>query len=165
MNNAMTNDNESDIIGAATIFGPDKTRLTDPDKPRPKADDLFVKLPVWVNRSGLWSVMKHSEKAVYVVLVDRAGFVTRVGRTGNAAISRESGVNRKTVSAIIKSLGRYGLIKTWRKGWPRYYKILEQKPDDIEQMVSFLRPDKCPRNTDTYPRGSRGQFKKGTICP
>ena len=132
-----------------------------PGKPKVKRADLFSKSPHWVVDTGVLAVLQPKGFKIYGVLLRFADFTTGIGRISNKTKARHSDVNIKSISGYMKTLEHLGTIKTWRKGWVKYYKILPTPPSNIKELVSFYSKDKYPKNMDTYQRETcSGRFKK-----
>ena len=127
----------------------------------------FGKLPHWIADSGLLEVLRPKAVKVLSLLVRRAHFSTQNGRIGNKTISKECDIGERSVSGYFKELEFFGIIKTWRQGWARYYHICGFPPSDIQKKAEFYRkPDKYPKDTDTYPRDPKtGRFVKKDNLP
>lgn len=128
----------------------------------------FGKIPHWIVDSGVLAILRPSGTKVLKVLIRYADFVTLIGRVGNKKISKKSGV--KGVSTYFKDLVILGIIKTWRKGWTRYYQIQLSPPPDIQKRIEGYRKlyklDKYPKKTDTYSRDpGTGRFVKKDKLP
>ena len=132
-----------------------------------KRSPRFAKLPYWIVDTGVLRVLKPNAVKLLINLSRRADWHTSIGRIGNKRISKESKIYKSSVPRGFKDLKRLGVIKTWRRGWPRYYKIQFSPPPDIEKRLEFYRKlDKSPRNTDTYLRDPKtGRFMKKVNSP
>lgn len=104
--------------------------------------DFFV-MPHAIIDSGLWSLMKPSEKAVYSVLCRYRNYKTGYCFPGIKLISEKSGIHKNRVCAAVQQLCVYGLIR--KKRAPRglkfrniYNVILNPKLD----------PTTLPQNAD-----------------
>ena len=119
----------------------------------------FGKLPHWLIDYGVLPTLKGNDIKVLYVLIRRADYKIGNGRVGNRRIAEESGVNLGSISQCIRNLKFAGVIKVWRKGWVRYYKILPKFNTSSEAWRIFdEKPDKIPKKSVVYPRDSQGRF-------
>ena len=121
----------------------------------------FGKLPHWLIDYGVLPTLKGNDTKVLCVLIRRADYKTGNGRVSNKRIAEESGANRGSISKSISNLKCAGVIKVWRKGWVRYYKIVPKFNTSSEAWKLFYeKPDKLPKKSVVYLRDSQGRFIK-----
>ena len=127
----------------------------------------FGKFPHWIADSGVLEVLRPKAVKLVILLVRRADFITQNGRIGNETISKKCDIGEKSVSGYYKEVQSFGIIKSWRHGWGRYYHICGFPPPGIQKKVEFYRkPDRYPKDTDTYPRDPKtGRFVKKDNLP
>ncbi|OGS20059.1 MAG: hypothetical protein A3J83_03560 [Elusimicrobia bacterium RIFOXYA2_FULL_40_6] len=132
-----------------------------PDLPKKEASkSQFCKIPHWITDTGVLEVMRPKAVKMLINLARHANYTTGIGRIGNIRISKKCDIHSKSVSSyFIRDLISFGIIKTWRNGWVRYYQIQWQPPSDVQEHVEFFRKIKLPKNSDTYLRDSKtGKF-------
>jgi len=135
----------------------------------------FGQTPHWIVSHGLLGILKPKATKLLAILIRYADLKTHNGRVGNKRISRECNIHVRSVPGYFRELKSFGIIKTWRKGWPRYYHIQSCPPEDIDERIeACFKPnpgDIYPQNMDTYlptknrPRDSKGRFKRGDKYP
>lgn len=126
----------------------------------------FGKLFHWLTDSGVLEILRPKAIKLILMLIRHADFVTGNGRVGNKKIAKKCGIYKGSVSEYFKEVNFFGVIKTWREGRVRYYHINNSPPPDIKTKVDFYRkPDKSPRNTDTYHRDQKGRFIRKETLP
>jgi len=128
----------------------------------------FSKTPHWVTDSGALEVMRPKSAKLLLILTRWAYFTTQIGRLGNRTIRK---FKISSPSTYFRELVFLGVIKTWRRGWVRYYRIQFSPPADLEKRIQKLRQlkrkDIYPKKTVTYLRNGRtGKFtSKGDKYP
>lgn len=120
----------------------------------------FGKLPHWIDDSGVLAAFSGNTVKVLHVLVRRANYITGIGRVGNKRIAKETGVSFSSVSEHLKKLKFAGVIRIWRQGWVRYYRILPEASSLSEEWIKiFGKQDKSPKKSVVYIRNHKtGRF-------
>jgi len=131
-----------------------------------RKDRRFAKIPHWIVDTGLLEVLRPKAIKLILMLIRHADFVTGNGRVGNKKIAKKCGIYKGSISGYFREVEFFGVIKTWREGWVRYYHINGSPPPDIKEKVEFYRkPDKYPRNTNIYHRDRKGRFIRKKTLP
>ncbi|MCG2706879.1 MAG: helix-turn-helix domain-containing protein [Candidatus Omnitrophica bacterium] len=127
----------------------------------------FGKLPHWINDSGVLASFCGNTAKVLIVLIRRAHYITGIGRVGNKRIAKEAGVSFSSVSEHLKKLKFAGVIKIWRQGWVRHYRILPEVSSLSEEWIKiFGKQDKSPKKSVAYIRNHKtGRFTQNDKDP
>lgn len=118
----------------------------------------YGKLPHWPVDCGVLPILTGNDVRVLVDLVRWADYKTGIGRIGNKRIAKESGVSYSSISKSFKNLKRLGVIKTWKKGWVRYYQILPNF--DLPPGILSRTMDMYPRKSEAYRDPISGRFTR-----
>lgn len=128
----------------------------------------FCKIPHWLIDSGALGVMRPTTAKLLMVLARWAYFTTGIGRIGNRKIRK---FKISSPSTYFRELVDLGGIRTWRRGWVRYYRIQFSPPADLEKRIQKMRQlkrkDIYPKKSVTYLRDAQtGKFiRKGDKYP
>jgi len=114
----------------------------------------FTTIPNWVIETGIWAKLSPKAKSLYIPLRSHANYTTRVGCLTIPKLKEEVGLSKGYIPEAKKELEDRGLIKTWRKGFMWFYKVLDNKPEG-----------KYPHYMDTYSPEEISIRKRRTHTP
>ena len=100
----------------------------------------FTSIPNWIIETGIWAKLSPKAKSLYIPLRSHANYTIRVGCLTIPKLKEEVGLSKGYIPEAKKELEDKGLIKTWRKGFMWFYKVVDIKPEG-----------KYPQYADTYP--------------
>lgn len=111
----------------------------------------FFAIPKIVIDSGLWALMKPSERAVYTVLCKYRNYNTDLCYPGIKSICGKSGVHKNKVCIAIKKLCVYGLIEKWTAPkslkFRNIYRVI-MNPELDPRTFPQKTEKKCKQNRD-----------------